>query len=76
MFLYFYLKLYKSEHVLAGDLAKHYTMLVINSFKFIELKNSAPAVTTIQAQLFCKEQGENREYTVEYRLLFEMKMEK
>lgn len=65
------LKLYKSEHVLASDLAKHYKMLVIDSFKIIELKDSAPAVTTIQVQLFCKEPGENREYTVEYRLLFE-----
>ena len=65
------LKPYKSEHVLAGDLAKYYKMLVMESFNLIELKDVAPAVTTIRVQLFCKERGENREYTIEYRLLFE-----
>jgi hypothetical protein len=65
------LRLHKSINALAGELREYYEPRILKSFTLLEVQDSAPAVTLIQARLFFEEHDEGRGHVVEYRLLFE-----
>ena len=65
------LRFHKSINALAGDLRDYYERRALNAFILLEVHDFARAGTTISVQIHCEEEGEEKEYTVEYRLLFE-----
>ncbi len=65
------LKFHTSINALAGELREYYEPRVLKSFTLLEVHDFAPAGTTILVELLYEEDGEDREHTIEYRLLFE-----
>ncbi|HYU76142.1 MAG TPA: hypothetical protein VEL31_26005 [Ktedonobacteraceae bacterium] len=65
------LKFQTSINALAGELREYYELRALKSFTLLEVHDFAPAGTTISVKIQCEDDGEDREHTIEYRLLFE-----